>query len=889
MSTSSEILSLASDLVLFLAGASFLAVLVLRPDLLRVNTLGRTVLAGTATLLAVVALFHGAFSDVTDRQQLLDNLRIAAVVLLALGCLGVGARWPRTALLASLALLVVAETVVPVQDEHLGDLLRFLGGCGIGLALWLAARRSLATRIAAAAGVLLVAVVLVLSGVLSQVLRDNVSKQALERATDRARIEAKLINGKKNDALGQADFISKVIAFSPDGRDAVARKDSVAVGQILKILRNSYGRVDFLAYFDAEKNNIASDKDKALGPTVLAQLDNSPIVAEAFKQPFPAPAGGVEPTQNDSLMALGVQLLKFRDARGVETHFGAIVAGFFIDRGYLADRVADQKDTDLSIVGRDLLLASTLSREDVKEQFDVLDGDDGRALVTEVFRRGTESKRQGQLKGLDKFVAAAAIPPPRERVPPNSPPTAAVIVTIDGKGIAEARASLFRTLFLVALGAAALALALAAAAGSRLGAPLRKLALTAEQISRGDLSVRSGLRSPDEIGLLGSSFDEMAGSIERMASELREGAAQMEAVLNSMTDGLVAADPVGLVAMMNPAAEAMLGVRGTREMGKPVANVIRAKDRTGSSLSDRFELPNFEAWSAVGFVENRHDKLLPVALSGAPIRSEHGGVLGAIYVLRDMRRELEIERAKTEFLSNISHELRTPLTPIKGYAEMLRRDQHMPETRQLTREKVGTFLDGILESSERLERIVDILVNFAAMEAGKLVLRSEPVDVAGLVHEICERWGSRSDRHRVEEHVSGRPRLLADRRLLERAIDELVDNAVKFSPEGGVVSVQAELIGATDGRAVEISVDDEGIGIAPADFDRIFADFSQLDGSATRRYGGLGLGLPFVQRVVAAHNGTLDCTSELGRGSRFVIRVPVASPVTGNGSAGGSQ
>jgi PAS domain S-box-containing protein len=376
----------------------------------------------------------------------------------------------------------------------------------------------------------------------------------------------------------------------------------------------------------------------------------------------------------------------------------------------------------------------------------------------------------------------------------------------------------------------------------------------------------------------------MAGSIERMASELREGAAQMEAVLNSMTDALVAADPLGLVAMMNPAAEAMLGVRATREMGKPVSAVIRAEDRNGNSLADRFELPNFEAWSAVGMVANR-DGLLPVALSGAPIRSEQGGVLGAVYVMRDMRRELEIERAKTEFLSNISHELRTPLTPIKGYAEMLRRDQQVSSTRQLPPEKRRAFLDGILESSERLERTVDILVNFAAMEAGRLVLRTEPVDMANLAHEVCERWRSRSDRHRVEELVNGRPRVLADRRLLERSLDELIDNAVKFSPEGGVVTVRAELIGAGDGRAVEIAVSDEGIGIAPSDFDRIFTDFSQIDGSATRRYGGLGLGLPFVQRVVAAHGGSLDATSEPGRGSTFVMRLPITAGLRGNGSA----
>ncbi|MGH9002789.1 MAG: ATP-binding protein, partial [Acidimicrobiia bacterium] len=333
--------------------------------------------------------------------------------------------------------------------------------------------------------------------------------------------------------------------------------------------------------------------------------------------------------------------------------------------------------------------------------------------------------------------------------------------------------------------------------------------------------------------------------------------------------------------------EAMLGVRASREIGKPVVEVIRAQDRSGGSLSDRFELPNFEAWSAVGMVETRKDQLLPVALSGAPIRSESGGVLGAVYVLRDMRRELEIERAKTEFLSNISHELRTPLTPIKGYAEMLRRDRDMPESRKLAPDKVGSFLEGILESSERLERTVDILVNFAASSAGRLVLRPEPVDVGALVHQVCERWRSRSPLHRVEELVNGRPRLLADRRLLERAIDELMDNAVKYSPEGGQVKVGAQLIGAGDGRAVELSVADEGIGIAPSDFDRVFADFSQIDGSATRRFGGLGLGLPFVQRVITAHNGTMDATSEPGRGSTFFVRIPISSASgIGNGRSG---
>ena len=144
MSTSTSIVSLAADLVVFLAAASFLLVLVLRADLLGVTGVFRAVLSVAATLLAAAALIHGGFDE---QGNWLSTLRLAAIVFLAIGCLGVTVRWPRTALLASLALLVVAEISIRSDVESFGNGLRFLGGCGIGVALWLAASKSLATRI----------------------------------------------------------------------------------------------------------------------------------------------------------------------------------------------------------------------------------------------------------------------------------------------------------------------------------------------------------------------------------------------------------------------------------------------------------------------------------------------------------------------------------------------------------------------------------------------------------------------------------------------------------------------------------------------------------------------------------------------------------------------
>jgi signal transduction histidine kinase len=234
---------------------------------------------------------------------------------------------------------------------------------------------------------------------------------------------------------------------------------------------------------------------------------------------------------------------------------------------------------------------------------------------------------------------------------------------------------------------------------------------------------------------------------------------------------------------------------------------------------------------------------------------------------------------KTELLSNISHELRTPLTPIKGYAEMLR-------LRDIPRPQAERFLERILESTDRLERVIDMLVSFAAIEAGCLSLRVEPVDLRALLANVAERWTRRADDGQPITKWVGRnlPDVVLDRRLVERALDELVDNALKYSPGGGAVALEAHLSSNGHGAGVEITVCDHGVGIPKDQLAAVFADFSQLDGSSTRQFGGLGLGLAFVQRIVRAHDGTLRCTSAPGEGSTFSISLPVVPGQVGESS-----
>jgi two-component system phosphate regulon sensor histidine kinase PhoR len=328
-----------------------------------------------------------------------------------------------------------------------------------------------------------------------------------------------------------------------------------------------------------------------------------------------------------------------------------------------------------------------------------------------------------------------------------------------------------------------------------------------------------------------------------------------------MSDGLVATDGAGRVSSINRAALAMAGLDESGAVGRPLREVLDVRDVAGARRDITPALQDTDAE-----VHRDDGTTTPVRLAVAPLESGEGVVV----VLRDTAREREVERMKTEFLSNVSHELRTPLTPIRGYADML------ASRPGLKPEQVTAFAGTILTESVKMNRVVDLLVDVAAIEAGRVTTTPRPVDARDLLDARLEDWRVRAPeragdlRRRV---ASGLPPVLVDPTWVGKALDELVDNAVKYTPPGTSIALTA---GPGDDGAVRVAVRDAGPGIAPDDQEALFSSFAQVDGSATRRVGGLGLGLSFVRRLAEDAGYPLTVTSTLGKGTEFALDLPAA-------------
>jgi PAS domain S-box-containing protein len=351
-----------------------------------------------------------------------------------------------------------------------------------------------------------------------------------------------------------------------------------------------------------------------------------------------------------------------------------------------------------------------------------------------------------------------------------------------------------------------------------------------------------------------------ASSSAELYERVTEEKERSEAILANIADGIVAVDRDDAIVLWNATAEQISGVPAEEALGRRIVEVLQRDLAAGERAA-----PGERTLSI-----QRGDKKVWVSISEAVMLDAGGAVAGRIFAFRDVSGERVVEQMKSDFVATVSHELRTPLTSIYGFAETLMRGDVAFSDRERT-----TFLGYIASESERLINIVDDLLSVARLEAGTLRLDVEETDVGAVAAEVVARVQEHADRWEFALDVAdGGVIVEADREKLAQALFSLVDNAVKFSPEGGRIAISAH----RRLESVEMRVSDQGVGIPRADQQRIFSKFYRAE-DVGPGVQGTGLGLFLARGLLAAMGGKIWVESKEGQGSTFVLELPAVAGV----------
>lgn len=389
--------------------------------------------------------------------------------------------------------------------------------------------------------------------------------------------------------------------------------------------------------------------------------------------------------------------------------------------------------------------------------------------------------------------------------------------------------------------------------------PIGRLMNKARSIAAGDFDQVLEVKSNDEISKLTESFNYMAASLKRTLTEISSEKNKMETIFNYMTDGVIAFNLKGEVIHTNPASGRLLGEE------KPFATYDEYCRKYGLSYSiqDVIYLQSQKTREISVSIEDRTIKVYFAVFTDEAKRPE-----GVIAVLQDVTEQHRLESMRKEFVANVSHELRTPLTSIKSYAETLL-DGALED-----REASEKFLGVINSEADRMTRLVKDLLQLSRIENQQIQWFFEVISFTELVKNAVEKMEleAAGKNQALECYVLGEiPEIEADYGRMEQVVFNILTNAIKYTPEGGAVTVYIGRIY----NEVYMKVVDNGIGIPESDLPRIFERFYRVDKARSREMGGTGLGLSIAKEIVEAHSGTITINSEKDGGTEVVVRLPV--------------
>ena len=386
-------------------------------------------------------------------------------------------------------------------------------------------------------------------------------------------------------------------------------------------------------------------------------------------------------------------------------------------------------------------------------------------------------------------------------------------------------------------------------------APIEQLSQGTRLVAAGDFSKKLEVSSRDEIGTLTQDFNHMAQVLQDTLAEAENERSKLSTLFLHMTDGVVAFDAAGQLIHSNPAAVSMLGA--------PAAEL--RYDAVFGSIAPLADVLNLRQPQFIEGSLQAGDRELELSL--APFSAEAAG--GVIVVIHDVTEQRRAEQTRREFVANVSHELRTPLTNIKSYAETIVQtgDELPPELRT-------NFMNVILGETDRMTRIVQDLLTLSRFDSGRMEMDFTRFDFRQSVESVCRAEELDAQRHGHTLTLLPGPTATVhgDRSRIEQVVMNILSNAIKYTPDGGKITVRTGL----DGETVWVQVRDTGIGIPEKDLPRLFERFYRVDKARSRESGGTGLGLSIAQEILRLHNGDIQIQSVYGQGTTVTVRLPAA-------------
>jgi two-component system, OmpR family, phosphate regulon sensor histidine kinase PhoR len=445
---------------------------------------------------------------------------------------------------------------------------------------------------------------------------------------------------------------------------------------------------------------------------------------------------------------------------------------------------------------------------------------------------------------------------------PGGPPIVlrfAIPVETAGQALGLFRRSLWVASLVILLVAGMAALLVSRGFSDR----VERLREFSRRVAEGDFRALPGDGSGDALEMLGASLNQTAARMDRAIRTLTEERNLSSAILGSMVEGVAVVNGAERLVFANQGFADILELDVPPKSGSALVEIVRQTEMIEAVRQVLAGEPRVEAEIVTGTLRQHF-----FAATVAAVRA--GETSGAVVVLHDITELRKLERVRRDFVANVSHEFKTPLTAIQGFAETLLSGALDDKANR------KRFVEIIREHARRLARLTDDLLKLSRIEAGRLELEFRPIRVEALVNGCLETTRLKAESRGLKIHVDlqqNSPPVRGDGAQLGEVLQNLLDNAVQYTPSGGQIDVKAR----ANSHEVVFTVIDSGIGIPESDLERIFERFYRVDAARSREAGGTGLGLAIARHIVDAHSGRIWVESAVGQGSRFHFSIPIAS------------